>query len=275
MPIDAAYLKPIFYQPVIPLTKQDYKIHLEDFNQANSKNSVVPIGTGSVKDSYDASSEPSTTTIFAAAAVATATTLTAISTSERPSETSNTTNSRSYVSWAQYANERRSSLQRRKLEISKKLEQASNAANNRKDCSQFQSKPKSESNKSIEIQPKNQPSQKIDQILVDDSNIDQEDHMLDMNELSEALLQYIYTNGVTDGANLSPYENAQSYFLKKESMKRKREERINYVMTHRWDPNWLKIIRNRYCLPFVLISLIILIFTITSSNWIRLGSHYK
>ncbi|RNA43434.1 hypothetical protein BpHYR1_039729 [Brachionus plicatilis] len=214
---------------------QNYKIQLED-NQTKSKNSVVPIGTGCVRDSYDGASEQSTTAIFAAAAVATATTLSAISTSDRPTETPSTTNSRTYVSWAQYASERRSSLQRRKLEITKKLEKASNAANNRKDCTQFQQKPRTDSEKTTEIQSKNQTSDKIAMNFLKDLNPDQDDQVLEINEISEALLQYIYTNGITDATNLSPYDSAQSYLLKKESMKRKREEKINYVLTHRWDP---------------------------------------
>lgn len=213
----------------------------------------------------------STTTILAAAAAATATTLTAISTSDKPSNISSSTNSRSYISWAQYASDRRSSLQRRKLEITKKLEKATDTTKTRKECIQFQQKSKSESKKSSKTTSKNQISDKIEVISDKDLDAEPESQTLDMTELSEALLQYVSINGINDDTNLNPYDDAQSYFLKKESMKRKKEEKINYILAHRWDPSWLKLIRNRYCLPFVVISLIILIFTISSSNWIRFG----
>ncbi len=100
------------------------------------------------------------TTMFAAAAVAAAAALTAISaTSTNISQNlqnnhhqnggsftsvgsqANSTR-RAYVSWAQYAHERRNSLQRRKFEISKRLENASkaNKAPIKKDIDQFKPK---------------------------------------------------------------------------------------------------------------------------------------
>lgn len=220
---------------------------------------------------HEAARGLSTTTILAAAAVATATTLSAISTSDKPSDTSSSTNPRSYVSWAQYASDRRSSLQRRKLEITKKLEKVSNTVNNRKECTQFQQNLKSKPKETSQTVSKNQISDKIEPISAKDFDPEPESQTLDMTELSEALLQYVSINGINDEANLNPYDDAESYFLKKESMKLKKEERINYILTHRWDPGWLKLIRNRYCFPFVVISFIILIFTMTSSNWIRFG----
>ncbi|CAF0717294.1 unnamed protein product [Brachionus calyciflorus] len=227
----------------------------------NNKNQKIPENytTKIVKKSNE-SNHQHTTTIFAAAAVATAAALTVISIPDNQEKLNNNTKSKNlpskHISWAQYASQRRSSLQRRKLEISKKLEQATNAAkNNRKDYSQ-------------QLQTKPNTEQKM--LTENDTNILNGDNQTaDLDEISGALMEYLYSHEISDLGQLNPYDNAESYLLKKESMKRKREEKINFVLNHKWDPKWLKMIRSRCCLPFTILALIMLIYTNLSSSWIK------
>ena len=50
---------------------------------------------------------------------------------------------------------------------------------------------------------------------------------------------------------------------------RKQEENLNYALSHRWDPKWLKTMRKTLCIPFAFITLIFLLFSNISSNWIK------
>lgn len=65
--------------------------------------------------------------------------------------------------------------------------------------------------------------------------------------------------------------------LKKETihaqqLKRRKEEKLNYLISHRWDPQWLRSLRTNFCIPFAILALICLIFTHLNSNWIRFDS---
>lgn len=285
--------------------------------------------------------------MFAAAAVAAAAALTAISTTASTTPQHNTqlepgssssallnpqqqsAQPRPYLSWTQYANQRRSSLQRRKFEITKRLEKATNAASNRKEYNieQFQSKSLIEEKKQLAQKDKVKSSFNHQGFFTDPNscllenedlwlrelsanvcseflrmhkssqkpNIDEIDltshptyknfdlitnlqaefgdrGQFDMNEISQALLEYLHVQDFT-GQDSAEQDNSfgarNNYMLKQESIKKKREEKLSYILAHRWDPRWLKSIRNTYCIPFAIVTLIFLIFTNVSSNWIR------
>lgn len=59
-----------------------------------------------------------------------------------------------------------------------------------------------------------------------------------------------------------------------QQIKRRKEEKLNYLLTHRWDPKWLRSTRTSCCIPFAIVALILLVFTNLSSNWVRLDSNY-
>lgn len=65
--------------------------------------------------------------------------------------------------------------------------------------------------------------------------------------------------------------NKEAYFIQKQ--KQRKEEKLNYLINHRWDPQWLRSMRSRCCIPFTIIALIFLIFTNFNSNWIRFDSN--
>lgn len=347
------------------------------------KTSSVSLKPNSSHNNHN--NEPTTTTMFAAAAVAAAAALTAISTtSTNPTNYSNTSGSnintershslsqKTYISWAQYAHDRRNSLQRRKIEISKRLENASKANKTNEirkhiNIEQFQSKdlldknklavaggsslstvsatnhsdqdhshPKNilkllhllESKEAYEMDEKDvlrdlsasvcnqfmelhqfhqenvdeatasHPSYKNFQLLSTLKDMNPEEYKnCDMNQIRAALMQYVQVNSpqmdgtdtsqllsVTNsmilgaGATSQPSTtNANSSIsqLKRQNMlmqqsNRKKEERLNYLFTHRWDPDWLRKARNTLSIPVTILTFACLIFAIVNANWVRL-----
>jgi hypothetical protein len=329
--------------------------------------------------------------MFAAAAVAAAAALTAISatstntTSKQVKPSINVSQNQdplfkqnTYISWAQYAHERRNSLQRRKIEISKRLENASKANKSpRKDIKidQFQSKDLQQKNKLCLEAPKNLSTDKLNphlmarldainmnrlnskgplndkatniidylslidknledsndncwltdlkarvcnefikshklyqnketeidflnnidlsnsptyknfQLLMNSNELDSNGkQIIDINQISEALLEYLEMDSMM--ISLNNIENFNNATLKTEKgnimrcndtnqhkndiqkINKKKEEKLNFLFTHRWDPDWLRSSRNGLCIPFALVSLICLIFTTFSTNWI-------
>lgn len=76
-----------------------------------------------------------------------------------------------------------------------------------------------------------------------------------------------------DDGDLSSLGNVR-HCLNKETLlaqqlRRRKEEKLNFLITHRWDPQWLRSLRTNFCIPFAIFSLILLIFTNLNTNWIR------
>lgn len=128
----------------------------------------------------------------------------------------------------------------------------------------------------------------------------------DFDKISQAMYEYLRALNITqekisgiglvadsfDGANSNPINGGgeegldDNYLtnlgnnrncLKKDTihsqqLKRRKEERLNYLITHRWDPQWLRSLRTNFCIPFAILALIFLIFTHLNSNWIRFDS---
>ncbi len=320
--------------------------------------------------------DPQSATMFAAAAVAAAAALTAITTTSTSSTTATPANANTssigrvnnhaaystlankhpqgYISWTQYARERRNSLQRRKVEISRRLEKASNVSKrgiNEKNPTKDQSKSNQEPNSNdktnialnkkanleqfkffndlnehdhewlkaltlnvcnefIQVRNKNEPSndtnEKADNphfnMLSKFINIDNADNKVDMNEIGQALLEFIQSqnlplnilnndtpinkqnltvntsrlatanknNNYNDFCNKNASKNA---LLTNNSVRRREHLRREYSR-HRWDPKWLKSVRLYVCLPLSMLTFVFLLFTTISSSWIHFGSKY-
>lgn len=58
-----------------------------------------------------------------------------------------------------------------------------------------------------------------------------------------------------------------------QQLKRQKEEKLNYLLMHRWDPRWLRSMRTNCCIPFAILAFIFLVLTNLSSNWIRFDSN--
>lgn len=335
--------------------------------------------------------------MFAAAAVAAAAALTAITTttatvpqnagsssnnpntSAHNNATTNRINERplAYISWTQYAHQRRNSLQRRKIEISKRLEKASNAnkrnlasnsninSNNlAKETNAFKIRsesggqsPSTQSNQRANLNSNNGESAlhflkmspnfdlnslllnqdesmvknisaeicneflKIHRVHDDELAIDELERsersannptynnfnflnslqtdsegkpLFDINEISQALLEYMQTQNLglanpevvldvpnnvsnhvakTSSETYNKFSNASH--LQRKNTTVKKEENLNYLLTHRWDPKWLKTLRRTCCIPFAILTLVFLIFTNISSNWIKFEDNQR
>lgn len=109
---------------------------------------------------------------------------------------------------------------------------------------------------------------------------------IEMNDISQALLEFLHSNNLTDenhffsdfnqvNVSLNPL-GQQSLDYRKASTqaqiqvrKPNRRSRQKYdSMRYKWNPRWLRLLRKTTCLPVALITLFLLIFTNLSSNWV-------
>ena len=142
--------------------------------------------------------------------------------------------------------------------------------------------------------------------LVQESGGNEKD--LDFDKISDTLFEYLRALNITqesvnagggsdlagdsfDGASI-PYSaggdecdvaaaalaarrfNSNRDAMLAQQLKRRKEEKLNYLLTHRWDPKWLRSMRTNFCIPFALIALIFLLFTHLNANWIRFPSNF-
>ena len=123
----------------------------------------------------------------------------------------------------------------------------------------------------------------------------------DLAEVSDALLEYLQlqqsrnNDGQIDYENIESFEEFMTQRLETKRLKRskssssvavskfqsvgkhlmdetnrKQEASLNYALSHRWDPKWLKTMRKKMCIPFTFTTLIFLLLSNVSSNWIKL-----
>ena len=123
---------------------------------------------------------------------------------------------------------------------------------------------------------------------------------LDLGEISDVLLEFLQLNQAQNNGALNDeyMESFGEYMCQNLEMKRvknskstasfavskfqsvgkhlmdetnrKQEADLNYALHHRWDPKWLKTIRKTLCIPFTFTTLIFLLLSNISSNWIKL-----
>ena len=125
---------------------------------------------------------------------------------------------------------------------------------------------------------------------------------LEMNDISQALLEYLQTNNINEESqiftDLNPSNNFQLANNNNQSLDYKKASKMASVqnskrpnrrskqkydsLRYSWNPKWLRILRKTTCLPVAIITLFLLIFTNLSSNWVYIEgmsvfvfSHFK
>lgn len=160
--------------------------------------------------------------------------------------------------------------------------------------------------KALEIDPNNPTysnfANLLDKLQAKDPEIK---YGLDLAEISEVLLEYLQVNqaqndGILNMDNMESFGEFMSQSLEMKRVKnsksttslavskfqsvgkhlmnetnRKQEADLNYALHHRWDPKWLKTIRKTLCIPFTFTTLVFLLLSNISSNWIKLDGKLK
>ena len=155
--------------------------------------------------------------------------------------------------------------------------------------------------KALEIDPNNPTYSNFANLLGKLQAKDPEiKHGLDLAEISEVLLEYLQVNqaqnnGVLNIDNMESFGEFMSQNLEMKRVKnsrstasfavskfqsvgkhlmnetnRKQEADLHHALHHRWDPKWLKTMRKTLCIPFTFTTLIFLLLSNISSNWIKL-----
>ena len=270
---------------------------------------------------------------------------TSINNNASTSNDPNSANSRPrpYISWAQYAHQRRNSLQRRKVEISKRLEKASNVNNrglnksnspsNQKDnllknssnqklfdangnrlrpreklidpnsiinlpfdlnhlstlseddplLKELRTSVVNEVLKIHSITTNDENKGKLNQLAYDNFNlignglsIGADGHtQLDINEISQLLLQFIQSENLVD-FDFNSDQLSSNKLIKLNSVNQPLSSQQTQIISNysqRWEPKWLRKIRNIFSIPIAIVTLVFLIISNVDSNWVNLESN--
>lgn len=252
---------------------------------------------------------------------------------------------RPYISWAQYAHQRRNSLQRRKVEISKRLEKASNINNRNAKSGALPSNAKDQNNNQLldangnKLRPREklidhnsiisipidlhtisklseddplinelkknvvneflkihsigneqideENKSKLNQLAHDNFNLignslsigADGNTQLDINEISQLLLHFIQSENIIPISSSNPNDfSANSKLIKLNAGSNPQQQSQQGVIitnSSRWEPRWLKKLRNIISIPITLLTLVFLVITNVETNWIHLENDHR
>lgn len=146
------------------------------------------------------------------------------------------------------------------------------------------------------------PTYKNFEVIAQLQNKMDDNNKFDLDKISQALYEYLRSLNITqesislnqgvdnflaesfdcgssgqffdDNESLNNMRRFNKENLLAQQAKKRKEDKLNYLLSHRWDPKWLKSMRTTFCIPFAILALIFLIFTNVNSNWIRFDSNF-
>lgn len=101
------------------------------------------------------------------------------------------------------------------------------------------------------------------------------------SEINHLLLEYIQSHGhelineknvlgqIVSNIDSDKIKIVRPITAKQQKIIRSYEEKVHY----RWDPRWLRIFRKRFCIPVAIVTLIFVLFTSVSPNWISVNGN--
>lgn len=101
------------------------------------------------------------------------------------------------------------------------------------------------------------------------------------SEINNLLLEYIQSHGhelineknvlgqIVSNIDSDKIKIVRPITAKQQKIIRSYEEKVHY----RWDPRWLRIFRKRFCIPVAIVTLIFVLFTSVSPNWISVNGN--
>ncbi len=98
---------------------------------------------------------------------------------------------------------------------------------------------------------------------------------LDINEISQLLLQFIQSENLVD-FDFNSDQLSSNKLIKLNSVNQPLSSQQTQIISNysqRWEPKWLRKIRNIFSIPIAIVTLVFLIISNVDSNWVNLESN--